>query len=141
MDMLLEEGMDNVHQRHALLAGATHAAIDVWRQGGTFDFNVTKPAERSQSVTTLRLAEGYAPEPIRAYCQNTLGVTLGLGIGDLSGKAFRVAHMGHVNAPMMLGSLGSLEIALDVLGMIDEGSKGGIKAASDFLANALKELK
>ena len=138
MDMLLEEGLDNVHHRHALLAGATHAAVNVWREGGTFDFNILDPKQRSQSVTTLRLADGFAPEPIRAYCQNTLGVTLGLGIGDLSGKAFRIAHMGHVNAPMMLGTLGALEIALDVLGMIGGTSKGGIKAATEFLATSLK---
>ncbi len=137
--MLLEEGLDNVHQRHELLAGATHAAVDVWRQGGAFDFNITEPDQRAQSVTTLRLSEDFRPEPIRTYCQDMLGVTLGLGIGDLSGKAFRVAHMGHINAPMMLGTLGALEITLDALGMIDETSKGGITAATGFLADALKQ--
>ena len=62
----------------------------------------------------------------------------GDGIGDLSGKAFRIAHMGHVNAPMLLGTLGALEIALDVLGMTDASSKGGNAAAAGFLADHLK---
>ena len=139
MDMILEEGLENIFRRHALLAGAAHAAIGVWRQGGAFDFNITEPSERSASVTTLKLREDLRPEPIRAYCFDNLGVTLGLGIGELSGKAFRVAHMGHVNAPMMLGTLGALEIALDVLGLTDDGSKGGIAAATAYLSNALRE--
>ena len=139
MDMLLQEGLNNIFRRHALLAGATHAAVDVWRQGGAFDFNMTDPKQRSVSVTTLRLREGLRPEPIRAFCFDNLGVTLGLGIGDLTGKAIRIAHMGHVNAPMMLGTLGSLEVALDALGLTDESSKGGIAAATRYLANALRK--
>ena len=138
MDMLFAEGLNNVIERHALLCGATHAAVTVWAKGGAFDFNVTDPAQRSASVTTLLMSEGHKPEPIRAFCFDQLGVTLGLGIGDLSGKAFRIAHMGHVNAPMLLGTLGALEIALDVLGMTDASSKGGNAAAAGFLADHLK---
>ncbi len=139
MDMIFEEGLENIFRRHELLAGATHAAVEVWRQSGAFDFNITEPAERSCSVTTLLLREDLRPEPIRAFCFDRLGVTLGLGIGDLSGKAFRVAHMGHVNAPMLLGTLGALEIALDALGLTGEGSKGGNAAAAAYLADALRD--
>lgn len=139
MDMLMEEGLDNVIRRHALLAGATHAAINVWRKGGAFDFNVLDPDQRSASVTTLRMSDDIKPEPIRAFCHDELGVTLGLGIGELSGKAFRVAHMGHVNAPMMMGTLGALEIALDFLGMTNDDSKGGIAAAAAYLADSFRD--
>src|SRR5262249_18264940 len=48
----------------------------------------------------------------RDYCNKKCGVVLGHGIGELSGKAFRVAHMGHVNAPMVLGTLSGFELAL-----------------------------
>jgi alanine-glyoxylate transaminase/serine-glyoxylate transaminase/serine-pyruvate transaminase len=58
-------------------------------------------------------------------------VVLGTGIGDLSGQAFRIAHMGHVNAPMMLGTLGVIEVALNALG-IPHG-KGGTGAAIEYL--------
>ena len=139
MDMLLAEGLKNIHRRHALLAGATHAAVDVWRQGGAFDFNITKPKERSASVTTLRLREDLRPEPIRAFCFDNLGVTLGTGIGDLTGKAVRIAHMGHVNAPMLLGTLGALEVALDALGLIDDTSRGGTAAATRYLAKSFRK--
>ncbi len=60
---------------------------------------------------------------------------LGIGIGELTGKAFRIAHMGHVNAPMVLGTLGVLEAGLAALA-IPHG-RGGVQAAVDSLAGAL----
>ena len=57
------------------------------------------------------MTNGHNPEAIRAYCNEKCGVILGHGIGDLSGKAFRVAHMGHVNAPMVLGTFSVIEMA------------------------------
>jgi alanine-glyoxylate transaminase/serine-glyoxylate transaminase/serine-pyruvate transaminase len=59
-----------------------------------------------------------------------------VGIGELSGKAFRIAHMGHVNAPMMFGVLGSIEMGLAALG-IPHGS-GGVQAAIDYLAREVR---
>ena len=58
-------------------------------------------------------------------------MVLGTGIGDLSGQAFRIAHMGHVNAPMLLGTLGVIEIGLNAL-KIPHG-KGGLEAAVAYL--------
>ena len=137
-EMIFEEGLDAVIERHRILAGAVHAAIDVWRKGGAFDFNVTEPSERAPSVTVIRTADGIDPEKIRTICVEKMGVTLGLGIGDLGGKAFRIGHMGHVNAPMTLGTLGALEVGLDALGYLDDRSRGGIAAATSYLASALK---
>jgi alanine-glyoxylate transaminase/serine-glyoxylate transaminase/serine-pyruvate transaminase len=57
---------------------------------------------------------------------------LGVGIGDLAGQAFRIAHMGHVNAPMVIGMLGAIEMGLGALG-IPHGA-GGVQAAVDYLA-------
>src|SRR3546814_6376391 len=60
---------------------------------------------------------------------------LGEGIGDLTGKGLRIAHMGHVNAPMMLGTLGVVETALGALGIAH--GRGGVQAAIDFLTEAV----
>jgi alanine-glyoxylate transaminase/serine-glyoxylate transaminase/serine-pyruvate transaminase len=59
-------------------------------------------------------------------------VVLGVGIGELQNKAFRIAHMGHVNAPMVLGTLGVIEMALTALGI--PHSRGGVDAAVACLA-------
>ena len=77
------------------------------------------------------LTSGFDPDALRTWCRTNCGVVLGHGIGDLAGKAFRVAHMGHVNAPMMLGVLGVIEMALGAMG-IPHGP-GGVKEAIAWL--------
>ncbi len=131
LDMLLEEGLPAVFERHRILAEAVRRAVDVWATGQLFALNITEPKERADSVTTLRFAEGRDPEPLRAYCDRKLGVVLGVGIGDLNGRALRIAHMGHVNAPMILGTLSGVETGLIALGL--PHGKGGVQAAIDWL--------
>ena len=131
LDMLLAEGLENVFLRHRLLAEAVRRAVDVWAQGQAIGFNVVEPSERSDTVTTVLMGNGRDPRPLIDYCNKKCGVVLGIGIGDLSGKAFRIAHMGHVNAPMVLGTLGVIEVGLKALG-IPHGS-GGAQAAIDWL--------
>ena len=97
LDMLFAEGLDNVFLRHRLLAEAVRRAIAVWKTGNVIDFNVVEPGDRSNAVTTV-LTNGYDPKLLRAYCDTKCGVVLGHGIGKLNGKAFRIAHMGHLNA-------------------------------------------
>jgi alanine-glyoxylate transaminase / serine-glyoxylate transaminase / serine-pyruvate transaminase len=131
LDMLLAEGLDSAFLRHRLLAQAVRRAVDVWSQGQALGFNVVEPAERSDTVTTVVMGDGRDPQPLVDYCNKKCGVVLGIGIGDLSGKAFRIAHMGHVNAPMVLGTLGVIEVGLKALG-IPHGA-GGVQAAIDWL--------
>jgi alanine-glyoxylate transaminase / serine-glyoxylate transaminase / serine-pyruvate transaminase len=135
-DMLFAEGLEHVFERHRLLAEAARRAVAVWSEGQAFSFNITEPAERSDTVTTVLMADGYDPRPLAAYCSSKCGVVLGIGIGALHGKAFRIAHMGHINAPTLLGVLGVVEMALEALG-IPHG-KGGVQAAIDWLGSRVK---
>jgi alanine-glyoxylate transaminase / serine-glyoxylate transaminase / serine-pyruvate transaminase len=136
LDMLLAEGLDSAFLRHRLLAEAVRRAVDVWSQGQALGFNVAEPGERSDTVTTVVMGDGRDPQPLVDYCNAKCGVVLGIGIGDLSGKAFRIAHMGHVNAPMVLGTLGVIEVGLKALG-IPHGA-GGAQAAIDWLGEQVK---
>jgi alanine-glyoxylate transaminase/serine-glyoxylate transaminase/serine-pyruvate transaminase len=135
LDMLFAEGLDNVFLRHRLLAEAVRRAVAVWKTGNVIDFNVVEPGDRSNAVTTV-LMNGYDPKLLRAYCDTKCGVVLGHGIGKLNGKAFRIAHMGHINAPMVLGTLGVIEQALGAL-RIAHG-KGGVQAAVEWLSENVK---
>ncbi len=130
-DMILAEGLPAVFRRHRLLAEAVRAAVEVWRQGGAVDFNIAAPAERADSVTTV-LMNGRDPAPLVTYLRERCGVTIGVGIGGLGGKAFRIAHMGHVNAPMVLGTLGAIEVALLALDL-PAGNGSGVAAATAHL--------
>jgi alanine-glyoxylate transaminase/serine-glyoxylate transaminase/serine-pyruvate transaminase len=135
LDMLFEEGLDNVFERHRILAETVRRAVAVWAEGGAIDLNITEPAERSDSVTTLIFNDGRNPRPLLDYCNQKCGVVLGIGIGASSGKAIRIAHMGHVNAPMVLGTLGGLEaglIALDI-----PHGPGALRAATEWLGRSV----
>ena len=134
-DMLLEEGLDNVFKRHQLLADATRTAVEKWSEGQTLSFNISEPSERSNTVTTVLVNDNEKLMAFREFCNKTCGVILGAGIGELTGKAFRIAHMGHVNAPMMLGVLATAEVALNALN-IPHGA-GGVDAAIKSLGASL----
>lgn len=72
---------------------------------------------------------------LRSFTKEVCGVTIGGTIGELSGKGIRIAHMGHVNAVMLLGTLSAIELGFQKLG-IPHG-RGGVQAAMDYLAGAL----
>jgi alanine-glyoxylate transaminase/serine-glyoxylate transaminase/serine-pyruvate transaminase len=135
LDMMFEEGLDNVFLRHHLLAEAIRRAVAEWKRGGVIDFQVAEAADRSDAVTAV-LMEGADPNRLRVYCETKCGVVLGRGLGKLKDKAFRIAHMGHINAPMVLGTLGVVETGLGALGIAH--GKGGVQAAVEWLSESVK---
>jgi alanine-glyoxylate transaminase/serine-glyoxylate transaminase/serine-pyruvate transaminase len=135
IDMIFAEGLEAVYKRHRLLGEATRRAVSTWGEGQALAINIAEPAERSNTVTTIITADGSDPQSLLDYAREKCGVVLGVGIGQFSGRAFRIAHMGHVNAPMLLGTLSVVEMALTAVG-IPHG-KGGAQAAIDYLASAV----
>jgi alanine-glyoxylate transaminase/serine-glyoxylate transaminase/serine-pyruvate transaminase len=135
IDMIYEEGLDNAFRRHRLLAEAVRRAVAVWAEGQVLGFNIAEAGERSDTVTTVTMGGDYDPAKLHRFCKEKCGVVLGVGIGDLQGQAFRIAHMGHINAPMVLGTLGSIEVGLNALD-IPHG-KGGTDAAIAWLGESV----
>ena len=135
IDMLFGEGLENTFRRHRLLAEAVRRAVAVWAEGQVLSFNIAEASERSDTVTTVVMASSHDPIALQRYCKEKCGVVLGIGIGELTGQAFRIAHMGHVNAPMILGTLGVVEVGLQALG-IPHG-RGGVEAAIDWLGETV----
>lgn len=137
LNMIHEEGLENVWARHARLARAIWAACEVWAGGGPLRLNVEDPALRSHAVTTLKLPTPLARD-LRHWVEGNLGLTLGISLGmehpgDPEGDGFfRLGHMGHVNGQMVMAMLGSIQAGLKALG-IAHGS-GAIEAASEVLA-------
>ena len=137
LDMIHEEGMEQVWARHERLSAAIWAACNRWRAGGALRLNVTDPAQRSCAVTALRLN---APDGarLRAWVDQNIGLTLGIGLGmstpdDPKGEGFfRFGHMGHVNGQMIMALLGGVQTGLTALD-IPHGS-GAVEAAARVLA-------
>ncbi|MCP5081506.1 MAG: aminotransferase class V-fold PLP-dependent enzyme [Alphaproteobacteria bacterium] len=130
LDMIFEEGLDAVYRRHRVIARGVRAAVEHWGSGGPFELNVIDPDARSDSVTTILTGDLDADE-MRAICEADLDVTLGIGLGQTV-NAFRIGHMGHINAPMMLGTLGSIELALTRMNA--PFSPGAVEAAVASMA-------
>jgi alanine-glyoxylate transaminase/serine-glyoxylate transaminase/serine-pyruvate transaminase len=135
IDMLFEEKLENAFLRHRLLAEAVRRAVAVWAEGQVLGFNIAEHSERSDTVTTVVMSNGHDPVALHRYCKEKCGVVLGAGIGELQGQAFRIAHMGHINAPMILGTLGVIEVGLQALN-IPHG-KGGTEAAINWLGETV----
>ena len=136
IDMLFAEGLENAAERHRLLAEAVRRAVAAWSAGGALELNIIDPAARSNSVTTVVMKDSRDPKPLLDYCNEKCGVVVGIGIGALNGKGFRIAHMGHVNAPMVLGTLAVIETGLVALG-IPHG-KGGVQDAIEWLGRNVR---
>jgi alanine-glyoxylate transaminase / serine-glyoxylate transaminase / serine-pyruvate transaminase len=135
IDMLFEEKLENAFLRHRLLAESVRRAVAIWAEGQVLGFNITEHSERSDTVTTVVMSNGHDPVALHRYCKEKCGVVLGVGIGELQGQAFRIAHMGHINAPMILGTLGVIEVGLQALN-IPHG-KGGTEAAISWLGESV----
>jgi alanine-glyoxylate transaminase/serine-glyoxylate transaminase/serine-pyruvate transaminase len=132
LDMIAEEGLDAGHRRHARLAEAVRRAVAVWAEGGVLAFNVLEPSERANTVTTIAVPEAIGGEAIRRYCREHFEVSLGGGLARLAKTSFRIGHMGYLNPPMVLGTLGALEASLKALGV--PCGTGALDAATDWLA-------
>ena len=135
LDMLLAEGLEAAARRHALLAEAARQAIGRWAEGGALAINASEPAERANSITCVLMPDRN-PQPLLDYCRHRCGVVLGVGIGGFNGRAFRIAHMGHINAPMLFGTLGAVEMGLGALG-VPHGA-GGVQRAVEYLGREVR---
>jgi alanine-glyoxylate transaminase/serine-glyoxylate transaminase/serine-pyruvate transaminase len=135
LDMIFAEGLEATFHRHRLLAEATRRAVGTWAEGQAFAFNISEPEERCDTVTAIVTPNGESAQPLVDYCRDKCGVILGRALGKSEGKGFRIAHMGHVNAPMIFGTLSVVEMALAALG-IPHG-KGGVQAAVEYLAKSV----
>jgi alanine-glyoxylate transaminase/serine-glyoxylate transaminase/serine-pyruvate transaminase len=121
--LIFAEGVPQVLARHRLLAGAVHAAVEGWREGGVLDFFCREPASRAAAVTSIAVAPGALKvDALRTLARERFQVSIAGGLGPLHGRAFRIGHLGDQNAANVLGALAGVQAALQVLGVpIGEG--------------------
>ncbi len=132
LDMLFEEGLDNVFDRHERLAEATRRAVTAWG----LEIWCRDPKYYSSAVTTVALPEGINADAYRKTVLDTFDMSLGTGLSKLAGKAFRIGHLGDTNELTIIGALAGVEMGLEIAGVPHR--KGGTQAAMDYFAAALK---
>ncbi len=139
LDMIEDEGLENVWTRHAVLSQAIWAAFDHWGQDAALEINAP-PGLRSHSVTAF-LTDSNKATKLRQWCETRTGLTLGIGLGMAEAGSrewhhfFRLGHMGHVNAQMILGALATIEAGLKAV-ELPHTAGGSLKAADVIAKNA-----
>jgi alanine-glyoxylate transaminase/serine-glyoxylate transaminase/serine-pyruvate transaminase len=125
--MLEEEGLENVFARHRRHSAATRAAIKAWG----LDTQCQDPHAHSPALTGVVTPEGVDSDAFRKLVLETFDMSLGTGLNKVKGRMFRIAHLGHFNDLMLMGTLSGVEMGLD-LAKIPHRS-GGVLAAMEVL--------
>jgi alanine-glyoxylate transaminase/serine-glyoxylate transaminase/serine-pyruvate transaminase len=130
IEMLREEGLDNVFARHDRLGEATRRAVRAWG----LEVLCRDPKYYSPTVTAVLLPDGYDADQFRDVALNTFNIAYGASFGPYAKKYFRIGHMGDINDATLIGALAATEMALAVAGVPHK--KGGVQAAMDYIVSA-----
>jgi alanine-glyoxylate transaminase / serine-glyoxylate transaminase / serine-pyruvate transaminase len=130
IEMLHEEGLDNVFARHDRMAEATRRAVKTWG----LDIICRDPKYYSPTLTAVLLPEGHDADAFRALALEHFNISYGASFGRFQGKMFRIGHLGDTNDTMLMGALAATEMSLSLAGVPHK--KGGVQAAMDYLVSA-----
>ena len=126
IDMLLEEGLDNVFARHDRMAEATRRAVQSWG----LEVLCLEPKEFSSALTAVLMPEGHSADAFRKVVLENFNMSLGNGLSKVADKVFRIGHLGDFNELMLAGTLAGVEMGLGLAGVPHQ--KGGVDAAMRY---------
>jgi alanine-glyoxylate transaminase/serine-glyoxylate transaminase/serine-pyruvate transaminase len=135
IDMLNEEGLDNVFARHARHGEATRRAVDAWG----LEVFCNEPRHYSGASTTVLMPEGQSGDALRRVVYDSFNMSLGNGLSKLADRVFRIGHLGDFNDLMLAGTLSGVEMGLEVAGVPHK--KGGAAAALAYLAEEASKAR
>jgi alanine-glyoxylate transaminase/serine-glyoxylate transaminase/serine-pyruvate transaminase len=126
--LLEEEGLENVFARHRRHGEATRRALKVWG----LENLCLNPEEYSPILTTVLMPGEKGADAYRDVVLEKFNMSLGSGLGQLKDRIFRIGHLGDMNDPMLVGTLGTVEMGFSLAKIFHQ--KGGVMAAMDYLA-------
>ena len=135
IDMINEEGLENVFTRHERLAEATRRAVKGWG----LEIQCRDPKYYSPAVTAVIMPEGHNADAFRKLVLDTFNMSLGTGLNKIAGKVFRIGHLGDTNELTVMGALTGVEMGLEIAGVPHK--KGGVAAAMNYLSETMKSEK
>ena len=127
INMLTEEGLDNVFKRHKRFAEATRVAVNSWG----LEILCKNPEEYSDSLTAVMVPDGHDADFLRKTILDHYNMSLGTGLAKVAGKIFRIGHLGDFNELMLAGTLAGVEMGL--MKSKIPYKKGGILKALEYL--------
>ena len=129
IDMLHEEGLENVFARHQRHGEATRRAVQAWG----LEVLCRNPRHYSGSLTAVLMPEGHDADSFRKVVLESFDMSLGNGLTKLAGRVFRIGHLGDFNDLMLAGTLSGVEMGLERAGV--PYRRGGVQAALDYLSS------
>ncbi|QOR39881.1 aminotransferase class V-fold PLP-dependent enzyme [Billgrantia diversa] len=129
LDMLLEEGLDNVLARHQRWAAGVRTAVEAWG----LEIQCQDPTVYSPVLTGVVVPEGVDADEIRKIIYERFDLSLGMGLGKAKGKMFRIGHLGDCNDLTLIATLGGCEAGMKLAGV--ELKESGVCAALEYFAN------
>ena len=130
LDMLAEEGLPAVFDRHNRYAEATRLAAAAW----DLELQCADPAAYAPGVTAIRTPNGHSADNLRKVILERFNMSLGNGLGRIEDRVFRIGHMGDLGVLSLTGALTGVEMGLRAAGVPHRA--GGVRAAMEFLASA-----
>jgi alanine-glyoxylate transaminase/serine-glyoxylate transaminase/serine-pyruvate transaminase len=121
--MLADEGLPNVFARHARHAAATREAVRAWG----LEVLCADEREHSGSLTAVLVPDGHDADEVRRAVLDRFDMSLGAGLGKLTGRVFRIGHLGHFNDLTLAGTLSGVQMGLRLAGLPVESD--GVAAA------------
>jgi alanine-glyoxylate transaminase/serine-glyoxylate transaminase/serine-pyruvate transaminase len=128
LNILMEEGLENIFKRHARLAEATRIAVKAWG----LEILAKNPEEYSNTITAVLLPNGYDADNLRKMILDDFNMSLGMGLNKIKGKVFRIGHLGDFNDLMLAGVLAGVEMGLKKNKI--PYKSGGLMSAIDYLS-------
>jgi alanine-glyoxylate transaminase/serine-glyoxylate transaminase/serine-pyruvate transaminase len=127
VDLLLDEGLDNVFARHYRLAEGVRRAVSAWG----LRLCAKDPKWHSDTVSAILIPEGFDSAALVRHAYTRYSLSLGMGLNKVAGKVFRIGHLGDLNEIMCLTALAGSEMAMRDMGIpVVAGS--GVAAAIEF---------
>ena len=133
LKMLQEEGLPNVFTRHDRHAEATRRAVRAWG----LEILCAVPEEYSSALTAVMMPAGHDADALRKAILDAYDMSLGMGLGKMLGKIFRIGHLGDFNDLTLAGTLSGVEMGLALAGVPHK--KGGAQAALDYLVECARQ--
>lgn len=108
LNMLFEEGLENVYARHHRLAEGVRQAVSAWG----FELCAKSPDLYSETVSAILVPEGFDSNELVEHAFNKYGISFGVGLGEVAGRAFRIGHLGSLTEVMVLSGIATIEMAM-----------------------------
>jgi len=125
---LLDEGLDNVFARHHRLAGGVRRGI---RDGWGLDLCARQQGTKSDTVSAIMMPDGFDSNEVIRLAQLKYNLALGAGLSKVSGRLYRIGHLGDLNELMLCAALSGAEMAMRDIG-IDVTPGSAVAAASEY---------